>query len=152
MKLLKLIIPLALVALVTPACGKHHHRHHHGYGGGDAAVERAKQDVESLVDKTIQDSKKAEQAKAIMGQIVAEAKHSRQQSRHFHEQLYELNARYDAAPEDFLKILDGMNGQRMQSASKILRLRFDMKELMTEEEWKALADGMAQMRSRYRPR
>ena len=152
MKLAKLLILLTLVALVLPGCARHHRMHHHGYRGGDAAIERAKQDVSALVDKSIQDSQKAEQAKATMENIVAEARQSRQQNRQFHEQLYELNANYAATPEEFLKILDEMNSRRMQSATKILRLRFDMKELMTEEEWKALTDGMAEMRGRYRHR
>ena len=150
MKFAKLLILLTLVALVLPGCAKHHRMHHPGYRGGDAATDRAKHEVSALVDKTIQDSQKAEQAKATMENIVAEAKDSRQRNRQFHEQLYELNANYDATPEEFLKILDEMNSRRMQSATKILRLRFDMKELMTEEEWKALTDGMAEMRGRYR--
>ena len=152
MKLAKLLILVALVALVLPGCGRYHRMHHHGHGGGDAAIERAKTEVSNLVDKSVQDTQKDEQAKVIMENIVAEAKHSRQQNRQFHEQLYELNANYEAAPEDFLKILDEMNGRRMQSASNILRLRFEMKELITADEWKALTDGMAEMRDRYRHR
>jgi hypothetical protein len=37
----------------------------------------------------------------------------------------------------------------MRSASKVLALRFKMKELMTPEEWKALSDQMAAYSSRY---
>jgi hypothetical protein len=38
----------------------------------------------------------------------------------------------------------------MQSATKILALRFKMKELMTVEEWKALSDQMLANSGRYR--
>ena len=61
-----------------------------------------------------------------------------------------MNANYAATPEDFTKVLDESNNQRMQSAAKILALRFKMKELMTAEEWKALSDQMLAYSSRYR--
>jgi hypothetical protein len=38
----------------------------------------------------------------------------------------------------------------MRSASKILGLRFKMKEILTAQEWKALSDVMAAYRGRYR--
>jgi len=64
--------------------------------------------------------------------------------------MYELNANYTATPEEFMKVLDDANNQRMQSAAKVLSLRFKMKELMTVEEWKALSDQMLAYSSRYR--
>jgi hypothetical protein len=65
--------------------------------------------------------------------------------------LYELNANYEATPEEFTKVLDDAYNQRMQSATKILALRFKMKELMTVEEWKALSDQRLAYSGRYRP-
>jgi hypothetical protein len=61
-----------------------------------------------------------------------------------------LNANYSAAPEEFTKALDDANNRRMQSASKILSLRFRMKDLMTPEEWKTLSDQMLAYSSRYK--
>ena len=37
----------------------------------------------------------------------------------------------------------------MQSATKILLLRFRMKDLMTAEEWKALSDQMSYSRYKH---
>ncbi|HKQ35932.1 MAG TPA: hypothetical protein VJT11_11555, partial [Nitrospiraceae bacterium] len=51
---------------------------------------------------------------------------------------------------EFTKVLDDANNQRMQSAAKILSLRFRMKDLMTAEEWKALSDQMLAYSSRYK--
>jgi hypothetical protein len=61
-----------------------------------------------------------------------------------------LNANYSATPEEFTKVLDDANNRRMQSATKILSLRFRMKDLMTAEEWKALSDQMLAYSSRYK--
>ena len=150
MKPAKLILLLTVALFVIPGCGMHHRTGHHGYRGMEGALERATTTMAALIQKTVQDPDKAKQTQEIMGQILAEVKHSRQQNRQFHQQLYKLNANYEAPPEDFLKILDGLNGRRMQSAGKILSLRFKMKGLLTEEEWKALTDGMAELRGRYR--
>ena len=86
----------------------------------------------------------------MVNDIVAELKASREQARAGHRRLYELNANYAATPEEFTKALDDANNQRMQSAAKILSLRFKMKDLMTAEEWKALSDQMLSYSSRYR--
>jgi hypothetical protein len=77
-------------------------------------------------------------------------KQSYRQNREFHRKLYELNANYEATPEEFTKILDELNNSRMRSASKILGLRYRMKELLTAQEWKALSEGMMAARGRYR--
>lgn len=150
MKLTPLVFPVLFAALLLSACGRYHHA---GYPHGSraAAVERATEEVAELIDRTVQDPGKAEQAKSLLQQIVAEVRQSRQQNRQFHQALYELNADYNSEPEAFLKVIDQMNLRRMQAAGNILRLRFDMKGLMTEEEWKAFTNGMADMRRRYEP-
>jgi hypothetical protein len=60
-----------------------------------------------------------------------------------------LNAKYDAAPEEFTKILDEQNNSRMQSAAKILGLRFKLKGLLTAQEWNALSQDMMAYGDRY---
>lgn len=150
MKLKVLVFLLLSAALMLPACGGYH-RMGSPHGSRAAAVERATGEVAALIDRAVRDPGKAEQAKSLLHEIVAEARQARQQNRQFHQALYELNADYKAEPEAFLKIIDEMNMRRMQTAGNILRLRFDMKTLMTEEEWKAFTDGMAEMRERYQP-
>jgi hypothetical protein len=105
----------------------------------------------SLIDRTVKDQGKAEQVKSVVSEIVAELKAIRDQERAGHRRLYELNANYAATQEEFTKVLDDAFNQRMQSATKILALRFKMKELMTVEEWKALSDQMLAYSGRYRP-
>jgi hypothetical protein len=85
-----------------------------------------------------------------VGEIVTELKASRENERAGHRRLYELSANYAATPEEFTKVLDDANNLRMQSAAKILSLRFRMKDLMTAEEWKALSDQMLAYSSRYK--
>ena len=142
---------LGLVAMLALAgCSGHHHYGMASEGKGDAYWQKGQQDMASLIDRTVIDQAKAQQVKSVVNDIVAELKAGREQARAGHRRLYELNANYAAAPEEFTKALDDANNQRMQSAAKILSLRFKMKDLMTVEEWKALSDQMLSYSSRYR--
>lgn len=142
---------ILIVGLAVVGCGRHHgYGHHRGHDGDTHGVERGVAEMSSVVDRTVKDPEKARQVKAIVGDIIEEAKGSYQQSRTYHEKLYALNVEYDATPEDFTKILDALNAARMRSAVKILGLRFKMKGLLTPEEWKALMDELGQVRGRYR--
>ncbi len=141
---------LGLVAVFALAgCSSHHHHGMVGEEKGDAYWQKGQQDMALLIDRTVKDQGKAEQVKSVVNDIVAELKASREQARAGHRRMYELNANYAATPEEFTKILDEANNQRMQSAAKILSLRFKMKDLMTVEEWKALSDQMLAYSSRY---
>ncbi len=142
---------LGLVAVLALAgCSSHHHYGMSGAVKGDAYWQKGQQDMAALIDRTVKDQEKAGQVKTIVGEIVTELRASREQERAGHRRLYELNANYAATPEEFHKALDDANSLRMQSASKILSLRFRMKELMTVEEWKALSDQMLAYSSRYK--
>ncbi len=137
--------------LVLGGCSSYHH-HHHGMAGGekgDAYWQRGQQDMDGLIDRTVKDQEKATQVKGLVGEIIAELKAGREQERAYHRQLYTLNASYTATPEEFTKILDEANNQRMKTSAKILNLRFKMKELMTADEWKALSERMLSYSSKY---
>ena len=113
---------LGLVAVLALAgCSSHHHHGMAGEGTGDAYWQKGQQDMASLIDRTVKDHGKAEQVKLVVNDIVAELKAGREQARAVHRRMYELNANYAATPEEFTKILDDANNQRMQSAAKILR-------------------------------
>jgi hypothetical protein len=142
---------LGFVALLALAgCSSHHHYGMGGGGKGDAYWQKGQQDMAALIDRTVKDQENAGQVKSIVGEIVTELKASREQERAGLRRLYELNANYAATPEEFNKVLDDANSRRMQSAAKILSLRFKMKDLMTAEEWKALSDQMLAYSGRYR--
>lgn len=143
-----MLVLLALVLLVGCSSSRHH-----GMMGGaksEAYWQKGQQDMEGLINRTVKDPDKAKQVNAIVGEIVNELKASREQERAYHRDLYTLNASYTASPEEFTKILDEANNQRMQNSAKILSLRFKMKDLMTAEEWKVLSDRMLSYSSRYR--
>ena len=140
---------LGFVAVfVLAGCSSHHHYGMHGKS--DAYWQKGQEDMASLIDRTVKDQEKALQVKSAVNDIVTELKASREQERAGHRRLYELNANYAATPEEFNKVLDDANSRRMQSAAKILSLRFKMKDLMTAEEWKALSDQMLAYSGRYR--
>ena len=142
---------LGFVAVVALAgCSSPHHYGMSGGGKGEAYWQKGQQDMAALIDRTVKDQEKAGQVKSIVGEIVTELKASRERDRAGHRRLYELSANYAATPEEFTKALDDANNRRMQSATKILSLRFRMKDLMTVEEWKALSDQMLAYSSRYK--
>lgn len=144
-------VGLALAALlIMGGCSGHHHHHGMMEGGkGDAYWQKGQKDMEGLINKTVKDPEKARHVNAIVGEIVTELKAGREQERAYHRQLYQLNASYSATPEEFTKILDEGNNQRMRASAKILNLRFKMKELMTADEWKALSDQMLAYSGKY---
>lgn len=135
----------ALFIVTLAGCGGHH-----GYQrDGSAAVERGTKQMNDLIDQSVKDPNKASRVKALAKEIVDEAKQSHDQRRDAHRKLYELNGNYNAAPEEFTKILDEINNAHMRSATKILGLRFKIKEQVTPEEWRAITDGMKQYGDRY---
>ena len=119
-------------------------------GRGEAYWQKGQQEMADLIEQTVKDPEKSKQVKSIVGEIVTELKAGREQERAYHRQLYTLNASYAATPEEFSRILDEGNNQRMRTATKVLGLRFKMKELMTADEWKALSDRMLSYSGRYR--
>jgi hypothetical protein len=135
--------------LVLGGCSSYHH---HGMADGtkgDAYWQKGQQDMGALIDRTVKDQDKAQQVKALVGEIITELKNGREQERAYHRQLYTLNASYTATPDEFSKILNEAGHQRMGNSARILSLRFKMKALMTADEWQALSDRMISYSGRY---
>ena len=118
-------------------------------GSGDAYWQKGQQDMAELIETAVEDPEKARRVKGIVNDIVTELKTGREQERAYHRQLYTLNASYTATPEEFTKIIDEGNNQRMRTAARVLGLRFKMKEHMTADEWKALSDRMLSYSGKY---
>ena len=144
----------ALIAgmLLVAGCG-HHGAYHHGGGQGGGVgqghgADRGKE-VMAAVDKAVPDPDKAKRVQDALKEIMEEAAQSYKQNREFHRKLYELNANYAAAPEEFTRILDDLNNNRMRTGAKILATRFKIKEMLTAEEWKAFTDSLNASRARY---
>ena len=149
MRRLGLFSILIVLALLTASCHRHAGMKHHG-GGMSYSTEKGIEQMMSLVDTSVKDPAKAEQVKTKFSNIVEEVRSLYKRNREYHRELYELNADYNATPERFLKILDELNVRRMQSGTKILRIRFDIKEMLTEQEWDALSEGFKSLRGDYR--
>lgn len=141
-----LLSALTLVLLV--GCSSHHHGMTGG-GKSDAYWQKGQQDMEGLINRTVQDPEKAKGVNAYVGEIIKELKESRAQERAYHRQLYTLNTSYTATPDEFSKIVNEANIQRAQSSARVLSLRFKMKDLMTADEWKTLSDRMVSYSGRY---
>jgi hypothetical protein len=57
------------------------------------------------------------QVNVVMGEMITEIKSAREHHRQSHRALYELNANYSASPEEYTKILDELNKDRMEATS-----------------------------------
>ena len=134
----------AMLIIVLAGCGGQHGNQRDG-----GAMERGTKQMNELIDQSVKDPNKASRVKALAKAIVDEAKQSHDQRRDAHRKLYELNGNYNAPPEDFTKILDETNNAHMRSATKILGLRFKIKEQVTPDEWRTLTEGMKQYGDRY---
>lgn len=145
---MKVFRSLALVAglLLAAGCG-HHGSYHHG-GGKGHGEDRGKAVMEA-VEKAVPDPDKAKRVQDGLKEIMEEVRQSYKQNREYHKKLYELNASYTAAPEEFTKILDDLNNNRMRTGAKILATRFKIKEMLTEQEWKALTEKLNEARAGY---
>jgi predicted nucleic acid-binding Zn-ribbon protein len=148
MNLVKSFAVVAGLMLATAGCG-HHHGYHHGEGDRAASAERGKQAMAEAVQKAVPDAEKAKRVQEAIGEIMDEARQSYKANREQHRKLYELNANYNATPEEFTKILDDLNNGRMRTGAKILAIRFKIKETLTADEWKALTDNLNAARGGY---
>lgn len=143
-----LVVLLGVLVTGLTGCSSHHHGSYE-HGKGDYYWSKATQDVTGLVEKHVKNPDTAKQVNAVMGEMIAEIKSAREQHRQSHRALYELNANYTATPEEFTKILDELNTNRMRSSARMLGLRFKMKALLTAEEWTGLSDELKRYGSRY---
>src|SRR5918996_4024583 len=127
-----MLMAVCMIALVNAGCA----RYHQGRSGGDegAPRERVVPEMNKLVEQNVKDPAKAKQVQGMIQEIVGEVRRNGQETRGFHEQLYVLNANYNANREQFRKILDELAGVRAESANRILETRFKIKELLTPQE------------------
>jgi uncharacterized coiled-coil DUF342 family protein len=142
-----LLVVLIVLVLTAAGCSPHH-QGRPGSAAGPSAQEVVPE-VKQLVDENVKDPAKAREVHAVIQDIMKEVRKSAQKARGYHEQLAALNTDYTATPEQFTKILDELNNARMESAAKILQLRFKAKELLTPEEWKNLNLAMIKARRQY---
>jgi DNA polymerase III delta subunit len=56
--------------------------------------------------------------------------------------LFKTYKKTESAPEDFEKVLNRYSEKRMKSVNKLVDLRVQMKQLVSEEEWTRLAEGL----------
>ena len=56
--------------------------------------------------------------------------------------IFKTYRKKDTAPEEFEKILNKHSEKRMKAVSELVALRVKMRELVSEEEWAKLAEGL----------
>ncbi|UCF31731.1 MAG: hypothetical protein JSV26_04815 [bacterium] len=56
--------------------------------------------------------------------------------------LFKTYSKKDSAPEDFEKILNKHSKKRIKTVNELVALRMEMKQLVSEEEWRRIAEGL----------
>jgi chemotaxis regulatin CheY-phosphate phosphatase CheZ len=148
MKLTTMLVLLMLsVMLTVSGCERYHKSMPPDTSG--PSVEKMVPEIRTVVDKNVKDPDKARRVEALLQEIVNDVKRSQQETRGFHEQLNALNANYDARPEEFKKIVEEINNARVATADKIIEKRFQIKDILSAQEWKDLTDAMNNARPGY---
>jgi hypothetical protein len=106
-------------------------------------------EVRRLVQETVKEPDRAQQVEGLLQDLVKEVRKTNQETRGFHEQLNVLNADYDAPRDRFEQVVKELNQARVDSAARILDMRFKIRSLMTAQEWKDLNDKMIRLREQH---
>ena len=134
MKIASQFTLVVVIALLTAACATPHRMRAHHADEMRFSAEKGVKQVMEVVEQNVQDPEKVKRIKARLSDIAEEVRHSYKTTRAYHRRLYELNA------------------NRMRTGARILRMRFDIKEMLTAQEWAVLNEGFKALRSRYQHR
>lgn len=106
-------------------------------------------DIRTLVDKEIPDHARADKIVALMEQLSSEVMDLKQRSVSYQQEFARLNADYSTTPEMLQKVIDEAHEYRMESRKKIMDDYFELKSLMSKEEWEAVSKGDVKAMSEY---
>ncbi|MBW2634087.1 MAG: hypothetical protein JRE14_08190 [Deltaproteobacteria bacterium] len=89
-------------------------------------------------DAVIQDKQIVKQVKFYTKEADKEMKNWQKDTNKFAKQIVEMNQNYDLARVDAEHILHQIDTRRNEFQKKLLQLRFQVKELMSQEEWESM--------------
>jgi hypothetical protein len=91
-----------------------------------------------LVGDHVQDSDRAERARSILEEIGAENESFVKRVLKIRERLVEVDRDYHATREDYRAIYREIDGEWTRKEAKFRHLLFDLREVITPEEWTPL--------------
>ena len=135
--MIKHFVTFVIVLLVVvPACSK--------FKKHDTGVNEPMFDwidgLRSNVREVIKDPGTANDILKLVNKMEHELLEVDDHVRAYYKRLVKLDADYNAPRADFEKAVDDFNAQIRQTRSRIMDLRFAMKDLCSEEEWQSLSD------------
>ena len=97
-------------------------------------------DMRERIEASIDEPNKKNQMLLMVDQIEDDLIKLNQTIRKHYADLFTIDRNYEALPEDFRKQFAHFNRSRYQIRNQIIETRFQLKELVTPEEWKKLTD------------
>jgi hypothetical protein len=92
------------------------------------------------INKSISDPKKATTMLTLVDDIEKLMYEFNDDVQRYYKNVRAVNADYDATREDFERVAEEFNAKRIRTRSEVMKIRFQMTELATPEEWKDLSD------------
>ncbi len=102
-------------------------------------------DRKALVYKEVADPARAEKIVALMDKLEAEMKLQSEINKQGQQTILMLNTGYDTTSEQLQKQMDVIQTSRSQNRQKILDTYFQIKALMTRQEWEAISKPEGEM-------
>lgn len=132
----KRIIFVAILAvfMITGGCTRHKQETPPDFDPGQAWL----QDMRQEVDSTIQDNEKKEQLMSIINQFEEELNGLDKAVKGYYQRLIAVDQDIQSSPDDFRQVFNAFHKQQLWHRNRFLDLRFQMKELVTADEWDKL--------------
>jgi transcription antitermination factor NusG len=102
-------------------------------------------DRKALVYKEVADPARAEKIVALMDKLEVEMKLQSEINKQGQQTILMLNTDYDTTPEQLQKQMDVIQTSRYQNRQRILDTYFQIKALMTRQEWEAISKPEGEM-------
>lgn len=102
-------------------------------------------DRKALVYKEVADLARAEKIVALMDKLEVEMKLQSEINKQGQQTILMLNTDYDTTPEQLQKQMDVIQTSRYQNRQRILDTYFQIKALMTRQEWEAISKPEGEM-------
>ena len=94
--------------------------------------------VSDLIRETVSEPQRSEEILSLVDDMEKELKDFNKQLKKSSKTLTKLNRNHNSRREDLENVLDELNDRRINSQEKLLEIRFEMKERMSREEWRAV--------------
>ena len=107
-----------------------------GVGGGDSQTTVERMDM--LVQEIVLDKKRMKQARSVLKEMKKESKRFQKELHGIRGKLLSIDAKHDASLDEYRAVFKQADDAWFRTETKLVELRFRMKDHMIRAEWKEL--------------